>query len=175
MQRNKEALDCNIAVVHPTLPHEPNSLPHLLCTLALEVVQERIVKRGDTATRADSKNGSQQEDCAGAGTEHSRCQYAGHIGISYSSIWRILHANDTYQYHIQRMQLLQQGDFVPGLAFARWYLQMCIGDPRSQPLFCSPMRRPPSERECITHITPLYGRRGTHMQQVRGQPGNGFQ
>lgn len=44
------------------LPHKVNSLPHL--------VPERFLQKGDTETRANSKNSSQGGVCAGACEEH---------------------------------------------------------------------------------------------------------
>lgn len=55
---------------------------------------------------------------------------ASQIGISNTSVWRILHTNDMHPYHIQRVQLLEPADFAPRLTFARWYLQMCTRDRR---------------------------------------------
>lgn len=62
---------------------------------------------------------------------------ASHVGISRITVWQILHTNEMRPYHIQRVQLLDEGDFAPRLAFSRWYLQIRARDPVSQTPFCS--------------------------------------
>lgn len=52
------------------------------------------------------------------------------VGLSHMTVWRILHSHHMYPFRMQRVQLLQDGDFAPRVAFARWYLEMCARDTR---------------------------------------------
>lgn len=44
-------------------------------------------------------------------------------GISKSSVWRILHNQQLYPYHIQRVQCLTDRDFPPRFNLCQWFLQ----------------------------------------------------
>ncbi|KAI5711842.1 hypothetical protein M8J75_003493 [Diaphorina citri] len=44
------------------------------------------------------------------------------LGISQSAVWRTLHENLFYPYHLQRVQGLLERDFGPRLQFSRWVL-----------------------------------------------------
>ncbi|GFX64463.1 uncharacterized protein TNCV_4043531 [Trichonephila clavipes] len=51
------------------------------------------------------------------------------IGISYSSVWRILDDSALHPFHYQRVQSLKECDFAPRQAFSQWYLQQRIANP----------------------------------------------
>lgn len=52
------------------------------------------------------------------------------LGVSRSSIMRILREDLQHPYHIQRVQALSDADYPQRVAFARWYLQARITDPQ---------------------------------------------
>ncbi|GFT38653.1 uncharacterized protein TNCV_4627051 [Trichonephila clavipes] len=54
---------------------------------------------------------------------------ANEIGISYSSVWRILDDSALHPFRYQRVQSLKECDFAPRQAFSRWYLQQRIANP----------------------------------------------
>ncbi|GFV12737.1 DUF4817 domain-containing protein [Trichonephila clavipes] len=54
---------------------------------------------------------------------------ANEIGISYSSVWRILDDSALHPFHYPRVQLLKEWDFAPRQAFSQWYLQQRIANP----------------------------------------------
>ncbi|GFW47259.1 uncharacterized protein TNCV_57121 [Trichonephila clavipes] len=54
---------------------------------------------------------------------------ANEIGISYSSVWRILDDSALHPFHYQRVQSLKECDFAPRQAFSQWYLQQRIANP----------------------------------------------
>ncbi|GFV27932.1 DUF4817 domain-containing protein [Trichonephila clavipes] len=66
---------------------------------------------------------------------------ANEIGISYSSVWRILDDSALHPFHYQRVQSLKECDFAPRQAFSQWYLHQRIANPFLQPPCCSQMRR----------------------------------
>ncbi|GFW37296.1 uncharacterized protein TNCV_2632791 [Trichonephila clavipes] len=53
---------------------------------------------------------------------------ANEIGISYSSVWRILDDSALHPFHYQRVQSLKECDFAPRQAFSQWYLQQRIAN-----------------------------------------------
>lgn len=52
------------------------------------------------------------------------------LGISHPVVWRILHENLLYPYHIQRVQALLPRDFEPRERFCRWVLEKMAEYPR---------------------------------------------
>ncbi|GFX65102.1 DUF4817 domain-containing protein [Trichonephila clavipes] len=54
---------------------------------------------------------------------------ANEIGISYSSVWRILDDSALHPFHYQRVQSLKECDFAPRQAFSQCYLQQRIANP----------------------------------------------
>ncbi|GFW80676.1 DUF4817 domain-containing protein [Trichonephila clavipes] len=58
---------------------------------------------------------------------------ANEIGISYSSVWRILHDSALHPFHYQRVRSLKECDFAPRQAFSRW----CLAATNCKSLFCS--------------------------------------
>ncbi|GFT50287.1 DUF4817 domain-containing protein [Trichonephila clavipes] len=54
---------------------------------------------------------------------------ANEIGISYSSVWRILDDSALHPFHYQYVQSLKECDFAPRQAFPQWYLQQRIANP----------------------------------------------
>ncbi|GFU59381.1 DUF4817 domain-containing protein [Trichonephila clavipes] len=54
---------------------------------------------------------------------------ANEIGISYSSVWRILDDSALHPFHYQYVQSLKVCDFAPRQAFPQWYLQQRIANP----------------------------------------------
>lgn len=44
------------------------------------------------------------------------------LNVSHSTVWRTLHENLLYPYHLQRVQGLLERDFEPRLQFCRWAL-----------------------------------------------------
>ncbi|GFU92497.1 uncharacterized protein TNCV_4794261 [Trichonephila clavipes] len=54
---------------------------------------------------------------------------ANEIGISYSSVWRILDDSALHPFHYQRVQSLKECDFAPRQAFSQRYLQQRITNP----------------------------------------------
>ncbi|GFX13077.1 uncharacterized protein TNCV_2357331 [Trichonephila clavipes] len=76
---------------------------------------------------------------------------ANEIGISYSSVWRILDDSALHPFHYQRVQSLKECDFAPRQAFSQWCLQQRIANRCFlQPPCCSQMRR-------------LFSREGDHL------------
>ncbi|GFU00938.1 uncharacterized protein TNCV_4633791 [Trichonephila clavipes] len=53
---------------------------------------------------------------------------ANEIGISYSSVWRILDDSALHPFHYQYVQSLKECDFAPRQAFPQWYLQQRNAD-----------------------------------------------
>ncbi|GFX61859.1 DUF4817 domain-containing protein [Trichonephila clavipes] len=88
---------------------------------------------------------------------------ANEIGISYSSVWRILDDSALQPFHYQRVQSLKECDFAPRQAFSQWYLQQRIANLFLQPPCCSQMRRLFRERVFSTPITATRGQQRTHM------------
>ncbi|GFY24861.1 transposase-like protein [Trichonephila clavipes] len=54
---------------------------------------------------------------------------ANEIGISYSSVWRILDDSALHPFHYQRVQSVKECDFAPRQAFSQRYLQQRIANP----------------------------------------------
>ncbi|GFT07816.1 uncharacterized protein TNCV_1214101 [Trichonephila clavipes] len=54
---------------------------------------------------------------------------ANEIGISYSSVWRILDDSALHPFHYQYVQSLKECDFAPRQAFPQCYLQQRIANP----------------------------------------------
>ncbi|GFW55852.1 transposase-like protein [Trichonephila clavipes] len=54
---------------------------------------------------------------------------ANEIGISYSSVWRILDDSALHPFHYQRVQSLKECESAPRQAFSQWYLQQRIANP----------------------------------------------
>ncbi|GFU26152.1 transposase-like protein [Trichonephila clavipes] len=54
---------------------------------------------------------------------------ANEIGISYSSVWRILDDSALHPFHYQRVQSLKECDFAPRQAFSQRYLQQRFANP----------------------------------------------
>lgn len=50
--------------------------------------------------------------------------------LSHSSVWRILHRNLLYPYHLQRVQCLNDADFLPRVMFCQWMQQQAVVNPR---------------------------------------------
>lgn len=48
------------------------------------------------------------------------------VGASHSTVWRVLHEQLLYPYHVQRVQGLSEADFQPRMLFCNWFLQQCI-------------------------------------------------
>ena len=42
------------------------------------------------------------------------------LRVPHTRVWRTLHAEDMYPYHVQRVQRLGPGDFAQRLEFCRW-------------------------------------------------------
>ncbi|GFV38957.1 DUF4817 domain-containing protein [Trichonephila clavipes] len=93
---------------------------------------------------------------------------ANEIGISYSSVWRILDDSALHPFHYQRVQSLKECDFAPRQAFSQWYLQQRIANPFLQPPCCSQMRRLFS-REGIfnTHNSHSWAAANPHITRTR--------
>lgn len=47
------------------------------------------------------------------------------LGASHMTVWRILHEQQLYPYHIQRVQALTEADFRPRMLFCQWFRQQC--------------------------------------------------
>ena len=45
--------------------------------------------------------------------------------VSSSTVWKILHEDLLYPYHIQRVQVLLPADYPSRVIFPQWYLQQC--------------------------------------------------
>ncbi|GFU58746.1 DUF4817 domain-containing protein [Trichonephila clavipes] len=88
---------------------------------------------------------------------------ANEIGISYSSVWRILDDSALHPFHYQYVQSLKECDFAPRQAFPQWYLQQRIANPFLKHPCCSQMRRLFRERVFSTPITAIRGQQRTHM------------
>ncbi|GFV56427.1 uncharacterized protein TNCV_1709771 [Trichonephila clavipes] len=54
---------------------------------------------------------------------------ANEIGISYSSVRKILDDSALHPFHYQRVQSLKECDFAPRETFSQWYLQQRIANP----------------------------------------------
>ena len=102
------------------------------------IVRRRIFHREYTSTGANSENQRMRTleneesvlEILQNNSSTSTRAIDSYVRISHSFVWRILHTNDMHPYHIQRVQLLNEDDFAPRLAFARWYLEMHARDPR---------------------------------------------
>ena len=42
------------------------------------------------------------------------------LRVPHTRVWRTLHAEGTYPYHVQRVQHLRPGDFAERLEFCKW-------------------------------------------------------
>lgn len=51
------------------------------------------------------------------------------LGVSHSSVWRILHEDELHPYHVQRVQALSDGDYQQRVDFAGWFLQQIAAAP----------------------------------------------
>jgi hypothetical protein len=47
-------------------------------------------------------------------------------GLSVSLVWRILHEQSVYPYHIERVQALTPPDHIASVVFCRWFLAKCV-------------------------------------------------
>ena len=56
-------------------------------------------------------------------------QIARDLNVSQPTVWRVLHENSLYPYHIQRVQGLLPQDFPRRLDFSRWILRKCAHNP----------------------------------------------
>ena len=45
--------------------------------------------------------------------------------VCSSTVWKIIHEDLSYRYHIQRVQGLLPADYPSRVMFAQWYLQQC--------------------------------------------------
>ncbi|GFX88788.1 uncharacterized protein TNCV_1558331 [Trichonephila clavipes] len=92
---------------------------------------------------------------------------ANEIGISYSSVWRILDDSALHPFHYQYVQSLKECDFAPRQAFPQWYLQQRIANPFLKHPCCSQMRRLFRERVFSTPITDIRGQQNPHVTRTR--------
>ena len=44
------------------------------------------------------------------------------LRVPHTRVWRTLHAEGTYPYHVQRVQHLRPGDFAERLNFCKWLI-----------------------------------------------------
>lgn len=66
-----------------------------------------------------------EEEVLNAVADHPRTSVravAHDVGVSSSSVWRTLHEQLLYPYHIQRVQALCPGDYPRRLEFSQWFL-----------------------------------------------------
>ena len=54
---------------------------------------------------------------------------AADVGVSHATVWRTLHEQLLYPYHIQRVQALIDRDHAPRVEFCRWLLEECARNP----------------------------------------------
>lgn len=55
--------------------------------------------------------------------DRSTRHLAAEVGMSHMAVWRVLHEQQLYPYHVQTVQALQPGDYAPRLVFCRWLRQ----------------------------------------------------
>jgi len=65
---------------------------------------------------------------ANAGTITRRLSSA--EGVHRSTLWRILHEDRLYPYHLQRVQCLKPGDLPRRVRFCQWCLEQCFRHPK---------------------------------------------
>ena len=53
-------------------------------------------------------------------------QVAATINVDHMTIWRVLHENLLYRYHLQRVQGLSLADFPAPRHFCEWFIQQCV-------------------------------------------------
>ena len=51
-------------------------------------------------------------------------------GVHHSTVWRILHEDWMYPYHLQRVQVLKPEDLPRCVRFCQWCLEQCIQHPQ---------------------------------------------
>lgn len=86
----------------------------------------------DTGRPRQARNPAVDEEILNVIDENpgmSTRQIARHLDVSRSTVWRVLHENMLYPYHIQRVQGLLPRDFPQRLQFSRWILRKCTVDP----------------------------------------------
>ena len=92
--------------IHQTL-HDTGSLP------SVSMPSERLVVR-TINTRENIIQIVQKRPCL------STRRMASRIGVSRIQVWRILHEEDLYHYHDQRVQHLEPGDHAQRMALCNW-------------------------------------------------------
>lgn len=58
--------------------------------------------------------------------ENSTRKLSLELGVSRMTVWRVLHEQQLYPYHLQRVQGLIEADYQPRILFCNWFLQQCI-------------------------------------------------
>lgn len=56
-------------------------------------------------------------------------EIAREVGVSHWTVWRTLHENLLYPYHLQRVHSLEEYDYAPRINFCRWLLQQTAQNP----------------------------------------------
>ena len=63
-------------------------------------------------------------------------QLASTSNVDHMTVWKVLHENLLYPYHLQLVQALSAADFPAGVHFCEWFIQQCV-NPALVQLCCS--------------------------------------
>ncbi|KFM64460.1 hypothetical protein X975_13125, partial [Stegodyphus mimosarum] len=58
----------------------------------------------------------------------STCAIDKQLGLSQSTVWKILSRNQMHSYHLQHIQALDSADYSLWRNFASWYLEQSVAD-----------------------------------------------
>jgi hypothetical protein len=88
-------------------------------------------------------------------------------GVHRSTVWRILHEDRLYPYHLHRVQGLKPEDLSRRVTFCQWCLEQCVRNPQFLWSYCSPMRQCLHRMEFLVSITCVSGHMQIHTQFER--------
>ena len=107
----------------------------LPCSRTFSRIAQRLRERGTfilviegTARTVQQEQRILAHVTANTGTSTRRISSA--EGINCSIVWRILHEDRLYPYHLQRVQGLKMEDLPRSVKFCQWCLKQCVRDPQ---------------------------------------------
>ena len=56
-------------------------------------------------------------------------RFTGRLNVDHKAVWRVLHEQQLYPYHPQKVQAMQPEDFGPRTNYCRWFLHRCVDEP----------------------------------------------
>jgi len=111
----------NVSNVFQTVEYQPEecllgSTRH--CEIPVHFPDIRIAAERDVNEGIDEEEGIVQmiQSSPRASTQ----RIARRLHVPHTRVWRTLHAEGMYSYHVQRMQHLRPGDFAQRLEFFKW-------------------------------------------------------